>query len=193
MACPSVFPTKKSVFMVTTWIALHHPGQDGWMALHHSQSVLLVCSATPWVPPAEVGAARGGRKLWWDDSHVHQQKQNVISIGKYFKVFQPFKMKQNLSLQTVSSSHCSSSTCLFQGKQIHFDLKWLKLIPAQNQPFPTTHSELGEDLVVIKNLLTVFIPASPNKVSSMFCMMDIAAFHPVLGDAWVIFSACSLR
>lgn len=124
---------------------------------------------------------------------MHQQKQNVISIGKYFKVFQPFKMKQNLSLQTVSSSHCSSSTCLFQGKQIHFDLKWLKLIPAQNQPFPTTHSELGEDLVVIKNLLTVFIPASPNKVSSMFCMTDVTAFHPVLGDAWVMFSTCSLR
>ena len=94
---------------------------------------------------------------------MHQQKQNVISIGKYCKVFQPFKMKQNLSLQTVSSSHCSSLTCLFQGKQILFHLKWLMLIPARNQPFPTAHSELGEDLVVIKNLLAVFVPASPNR------------------------------
>lgn len=130
-----------------------------WLSITLSPCVLVA----GWVPPAEVGVVRGGWKLWWDDSHVHQQKKNVISIGKYFKVFQPFKMKQNLPLQNVSSSHCYSLTSLFQGKQMHFDLKWLTLIPAQSQPFPTMHSELGEDLIVMQTLLAVFIPASPNR------------------------------
>ena len=124
---------------------------------------------------------------------MHQQKQNVISIGNYFKVFQPFKMRRNLSLQNVSSSHCSSSTCLFQGKQIHFDLKWLMLIPAQSQPFPTARSELGED-VVIKNFLAVFIPASLNrKFPSLFVRRISQLRHPALGDAQVLFLGCSLR
>lgn len=121
--------------MVTTWIAPRHPGHDGWMALHPSRSMLCVFWCLlgflrlKWERLEEDGNCDGMIPV------VHQQKHNVIAIGKYFKVFQPFKMKQNLSLQNVSSSHCSSSTCLFQGKQIHFDLNWLMLIPAQNQPF----------------------------------------------------------
>lgn len=100
-----------------------------------SCSTLWRCLVALRVPAAQVGAARRGWKLWWGDSDVHQQKQNVISIGKYFKVFQTFKMKQNLSLQNISSSHCSSLTCTFQGKQIDFELKWLMLKwPTQTEP-----------------------------------------------------------
>lgn len=49
--------------MVTTCVAVHHPGRDGWVALHPSWSMPHVCSVSPWVPPAEVGAARGEWKL----------------------------------------------------------------------------------------------------------------------------------
>lgn len=160
MSCSSIFPIKKVVFMSCAHGEyLDCPMMVWWLSITLSPCVLV----EDWVPPAEVGVVRGRWKLWWDDSHVHQQKQNVISIGKYSKVFQPFKMKQNLPLQNVSSSHCSSLTYLFQGKQMHFDLKWLMLIPAQNQPFPTTRSVLGEDFVVIQTLLAVFIPASLNR------------------------------
>lgn len=85
---------------------------------------------------------------------------NVISIGKYFKVLQPFKMKQNHSLQNVHSSHCSSWACLFQGKQI--SLARAHADSSSSSALPCPHSELGEALV-IQNLLTVLIPASPNR------------------------------
>lgn len=131
--------------MGTAWMALHPPGCDGWMALSmcFHGSLLL-----EWEGPEK------------DGSCVYQQKQNVISIGKYFKVLQPFKMKQNRSLQNVHSSHCSSWACLFQGKQI--SLAVAHADSSSSSALPCPHSEFGEAFV-IQNLLTVLIPASPNR------------------------------
>lgn len=91
---------------------------------------------------------------------MYQQKLNVISIGKHFKVLQPFKMKQNLSLQKVDSSHCSSWTCVFQRKQI--SLVMAHADSSSKSALPCPHSEFGKALV-IQNFFAVLIPASPNR------------------------------
>lgn len=154
--------------MGTVWMALHPPGCDGWMALSmcFHGSLLL-----EWEGPEK------------DGSCVYQQKQNVISIGKYFKVSQPFKMKQNRSLQNVHSSHCSSWACLFQGKQI--SLAVAHADSSSSSALPCPHSEFGEACDP-KPSHCFDSSFSKQKVSSTFCRTDIAVFHPALGAARVL-------